>query len=769
VIGKTISHFSVLEKLGEGGMGQVFLALDTDLDRRVALKFLPSSAGLQNENEARLLQEARVAAALNHPNICTIHEIGVTDDGSRFIAMENVPGESLADLVAGGALDWPRAQDLIRKVAKGLAHAHGSGVIHRDIKPSNIMVTTAGEPKILDFGLARLTAEPHITRTGTVMGTLAYMSPEQLHGEDPDQQSDIWALGVVFYQMLTGALPFKGEYEAALVYSISHGEIPRLETHRRDLPGDLQTILDRLLARDRTERYAGLEEFLADLDAVTGGEAPARGPVRRRRAKPRRAVALAVLALAGLTAVGIAWRTLGPAGGPGGQAALAMAVLPLENLSGNPDQTYFADGITSELIAGLTRVGGLRVMARGSVLEFRDSDLTVAQIADKLGVDHVVTGSILDLDNTLQVSLEIIDTAKGFAVWADNFQGSSGEVLQLQNRIARAIVEAVKGEVAPEDEAAFAGAQTVDPEAYRQYLKGKALADTWGYDEIWKEALGHFREAARIEPEFAPAYAGQSEMCNYLGWFYPEDGWPAMCEAAARKAIALDPDLPAANTALATSLFLFENRYAEADSLFGKALQVAAGDVDVLGLYRMFLMLSGQCDEAVAVARRAAALDPLNTAPSRELAVTLINCNEFAECIELLRALEERFGDAIPLNYFRAEAYLGLGQIEEAVAAADSAETGKSSVAFVYWLAGRRDEAWELVGGRETVDPSSMSIRILLLVLEEDYDQAIDLLEQFARARPVVTKFSLNFFLLEPLRDQPRYRELMRSMNIPGY
>jgi TolB-like protein len=575
---------------------------------------------------------------------------------------------------------------------------------------------------------------------------------------------------VVFYQMLTGNLPFKGEYEAALVYSITQGEIPRLDGRREDLTEGLQTIMDRLLARDRTERYAELDQFLADLDAVTGGEAPGRGPVRRRGVPRHRTAVLALLAFAGLAIVWTAWRTLGPDGGPGDQASLAMAVLPLENLSGNPDQTYFADGITGELIAGLTRVGGLRVMARGSVLEFRDSDLTVAQIADKLGVDRVVTGSILDLDNTLQVSLEIIDAAKGFAVWADNFQGPSGEILQLQNRIARAIVEVVKGEVAPEDEAAFASAQKVDPEAYREYLKGKALADTWGLDEIWKEALGHFREAARIEPGFAPAYAAQSEMYNYLGWFDLEKGYPARCEAAARKAIELDPDLPEANTALATYLFLFENRYADADSLFRKALQAAPGDVDVLGLYRGFLMLTGQCGEAVAVARRAAALDPLNFAPSRELAVTLLNCDASAECIELVTVLKNVFRDsATHLDYFLAGAHAGLGQIDEAMAAVERMDLDKSSMAFVYWLAGRRDEAWELVGGRDTVDPATIQQRVALLVLEEDYDQATDLLEMGARTNPVLAKFAVVDPLFEPLRDQPRYRELMRSMNIPGY
>ena len=372
MIGKSISHFRILEKLGEGGMGQVFLAHDTDLDRRVALKFLPPSPQNVSESQVRLLQEARLAASLNHPNICTVHEIGETDDGGRFIAMENVPGESLEERLDRGHMEWPEARDQIRKIARGLAHAHTADIIHRDIKPSNIMITPEGEPKILDFGLARLTADPRLTRTGAVMGTMAYLSPEQLLGEDPDNQSDIWALGVVFYQMLTGELPFRGDLDAALVYSISHGEIPSLGTHRNALPADLQKVMDRLLDRDKAVRYASLEDFLSDLDAIEGGDRLSRPGFRIPRA-----AGWLVMALMGIL---ILWGGLQLArngGAPAEAPGISIAVLPLENLSANPDQDYFADGFTGELIAGLTRVRGLQVMARGSVMGFRNTDLTV--------------------------------------------------------------------------------------------------------------------------------------------------------------------------------------------------------------------------------------------------------------------------------------------------------------------------------------------------------------------------------------------------------
>jgi TolB-like protein len=640
------------------------------------------------------------------------------------------------------------------------------------------MITPDGEPKILDFGLARLTAAPRITRPGTVIGTMAYMSPEQVRGEDPDRQSDIWALGVVLFQMLTGGLPFKGEFDAALVYSIAHDDAPSLAMNRKDLPPALQQVMDRMLARDKARRYASLEDFLSDLAAVEGegneADWPTGAAERRGIRFPRttRWVALifvAVLAVWG--AVHIVRNTISTVPADG----ISIAVLPLENLSDNlsdnPDQGYFVDGFTGELIAGLTRVAGLKVMARGSVLGFRDSDLSVQQIAEKLGVETVVTGAIQQEGRALRVTVEIIDIAKGIARWADTFNGSSEEVLQLQGSMTKAIVEVLKGEVTEKEERLFSGAAKVDPEAYRAYLKGYALEDTWGDDEIWQETIQHFREAARIEPGFAPAYAGQARIYNYLGWFYPDMGYQSMCNAAARKALELDPDLPEANAALAAYLYLFENRWDEARTLFAKALALAPGNGNVLGDYSLFLRLSGQCDEAIRMYRQAAELDPLSFAPSRELSVALLNCGKFEECIRLSTTLMKRFeGESTHLEYFLAFSYAGLGKMEEALAAAENADVSRDGMASVYWLAGRIDEAWELVGGRDGNDPAKSHMRAILLILEGDYDQAIDLFEMAVKVYPVVTKFYvLGDFILGALGDLPRFQAFLRSMNVPGY
>lgn len=454
---------------------------------------------------------------------------------------------------------------------------------------------------------------------------------------------------------------------------------------------------------------------------------------------------------------------------PGGD--VTMAVLPLANLSGDPDEDYFADGFTGELIAGLTQVEGFNVIARGSVLDFRNSDLSVKQMAEKLGVDKVVTGTVLQEGKALRVTIEIIDIAKGLAVWANTFHGFDDEVLQLQGSMARSIVEVLKGGVTEREEQLFSGAAKVDPEAYRAYLKGYALADKWGNVDIWKEALGHFREASRIEPGFAPAYAAQSKIYYYLGWFYPDMEYPSMCEAAARKAMEFDPDLPEANTALAMYLYMYENRWDEAQTLFAKALELAQGNSEVFAGYGTFLLLSGQCDEGIRILRKAADLSPLDFGPSRNLANALLNCWKFEEGIQLTTALMDRFQDETThMKYFLAYGYAGLGRMEEAVAAVESEGVSVDAKIYVYWLAGRKDEAWDLAGGRDGNNPAQAHNKAMLLILEGDYDQAIDVYKQGVKAFPALTKFIiLTNYVQEPLKDEPRFQELMRSINVPGY
>ena len=771
MIGKTISHYRITEKLGEGGMGEVFLAEDTHLHCNRALKFLPVTVTPDSPNHVRLVNEARALAALEHHNICPVQEIG-EHNGQTFIVMSYLEGRTLKDRMAEGSVPLDEALEISRQISAGLAAAHAKGIVHRDVKPDNVMLTEAnGETQgplravLMDFGIAKNRESTMATRTGTIMGTMAYMSPEQAQGIKVDAATDAWAVGVLLYEMLSGQRPFPGESEPALLYAIVNTDPEPLTGGSQEIPESVERVIGKALAKDRGNRYTDAAELLVDLDRAVAGEAVKGRRLERRRRGP---IAGAAGAVIGLVIVALfVW--------PGflatTDAISVLAVLPLANLSGDSDEDYFADGFTGELIAGLTQVQGFNVIARGSVLDFRNSDLSVNQMAEKLGVDKVVTGTVQQEGKSLRVTIEIIDIAKGLAVWANTFNGSDEEVLQLQGSMARSIVEVLKGGVTEREEQLFSGVAKIDPEAYRAYLKGIALAETWGLDEIWHEALGYFQEAVIIEPEFAPAYAAQSRIYNFLGWFAPEEGYPSMCEEAARKALELDPDLPEANAALAHYLYLYEHRWDEAQVLFTKAMELDPGNVHVLLAFAPFLWMSGQCDEGIRIFQKAADLDPLNIAPSQGVANALCNCGKFEECIRLSTELLERFQSEITLlEYFMALSYAGLGQMEEAMAAAEIAKTSQSGMANVYWLAGRKDEAWDLVGGRDGNDPSHIQMRAALLILEGDLDQAIDLFEQGLKAYPALTQFFiLTYSVQEPMRDVPRFQELMRSMNVPGY
>ena len=770
MIGKKLSHYEILSKLGEGGMGEIWEAHDPRLDRVVAIKLIPKHLSADPTARMRFVHEAKAASSIEHANICTIHEIDETSEGETFIVMPRYQGKPLSELIAQGPLPLGDALRIVEDLAGALAEAHDHDIIHRDVKPANIIIDQNGRPILLDFGLAKLSTQTQLTKTGTTLGTLAYMAPEQAVGSELDGRADLFSLGVILYELVTGDRPFGGEHDAAVLYSIAHQAAPPLASHDPNLPSALQKIFDRVLAKEPTDRYRTMHDFKEAIRELRPEPQMASGRSSRRRSRPRSRprwlvpviVVFVLGAVGGIFLRNNQFRT--------STDEIIMAVLPFKDLSQNSGQEYFADGFTGELIAGLTRVEGLKVMARGSVIEFRNSDMSVKQIAEILGVNEVVTGTIQQEDKTLRITVEIIDIAKGLAMWADTFNGSEEEILQLQGSMTRSIIEALKGKVTPGEEQLFSRAEEIDPEAYRSFLKGNALVDTWGNDEVWQEALRHFRDAARIEPGFAPAFAAQSKIYNFLGWFHPDMGYPDMCKAAAQKALKLDPELPEALAAMASYLFLFENRLEEARPLFVKALDLAPNSVEVLQSYSTFLMLSGQCEEAIRTRRLSAELDPLNFAPSRNLANTLVNCNQFEECIALITELKERFkGETTHLDYFLAYCQAGLGQIEDAVAAAERSSMNRGAVAPIYWLAGQKIEAWEMVGGREDIGPKNLNSRIVLLILEEEYDSAMDIIETAAKEKPVLTKFTLNNFLYDPLHTQPRFQALMRSMNIPGY
>jgi len=505
MIGKTVSHYRILEKLGEGGMGVVYKAEDTKLKRTVALKFLPPELTRDADAKARFIQEAQAACALDHPDICTIFEIDETGDGQLFIAMALYEGETLTRKIERGPLPIEQAVEIAMRVAQGLGRAHEAGIVHRDIKPGNIMITGRGDVKIVDFGLAKLAGQAKLTRTGSTIGTAAYMSPEQAQGEEVDQRTDIWSLGVVLYEMLTGQLPFKGEHEAALLYSIVHEKPQALSESRPDVPTSLSSIISKVLQKDRALRYQTTSELIIDLKK---------------------------LVVPGIQLL---------------HQDKSIAVLPFENLSPDPDQEYFSDGLTEEVISDLSNVRALRVISRSSAMTFKGTKKKVPEIARELDVQYVLEGSVRKAGNSLRITAQLIDAASDAHLWAEKYSGTLDDVFDVQEKVSRSIVAALKLKLTPEESQKIAERPIDNVAAYQCYLK--ATADIWRFNESsLGSALAHLQKGLDILGDNALLYSAMGFVCwQYVNLGIAQEEYIAKAEEYAQKALALDPESPQAH------------------------------------------------------------------------------------------------------------------------------------------------------------------------------------------------------------------------------
>ncbi|MCZ6776598.1 MAG: protein kinase, partial [Ignavibacteria bacterium] len=482
MVGRTISHYKILEKLGEGGMGTVYKAQDLKLDRSVALKFLPSYLSQAEEEKKRFVHEAKAASALDHPNICTIHEIDQTEDGQMFIAMACYEGKTVKEKIEHGPPPLDQAIDITIQVAQGLAKAHSQGIIHRDLKPANIMVTNDGMVKILDFGLAKLAGQTKLTKTGATLGTAAYMSPEQVKGVSADHRIDIWAFGVVLYEMVTGKQPFAGDYEQAVMYSIIHEEVEPMTTLRNEVPPELEQLVQKAMNKDANERHENMDELLAELELVKHSfvAEDVRSSTRKEKPLP------------------------------------SIAVLPFVNMSAHSENEYFSDGLAEELINALTKIKGLQIVARTSAFSFRGKEIDIREIGRKLNVRTVLEGSVRKAGNRLRITVQLVKVADGYQLWSERYDKEMDDVFAIQDEISLAIVERLKVELLSEEKATLAKRYTENPEAYSLYLKGRYY---WNKRtaEGFRKAIENFRTAIAEDPTYASAYAGLADSYALLG------------------------------------------------------------------------------------------------------------------------------------------------------------------------------------------------------------------------------------------------------------
>jgi serine/threonine protein kinase/tetratricopeptide (TPR) repeat protein len=576
MIGRTISHYKILSKLGEGGMGVVYKAEDTKLHRFVALKFLHPELTRDEEAKGRFIHEAQAAAALNHPHICTIYEID-EHDGQSFIAMEFIEGEGLKDRIQKGPLPIDDLLSLTIQIGEGLQKAHEKGIIHRDIKPANIMVTGDGVVKILDFGLARLGTQTKITKTDTTLGTAAYMSPEQASGKEVDGRADIWSVGVVLYEMVTGARPFTGEYEPAVVYSILHDNPEPVTSRRSNVPMELERIVGKALTKEASGRYPHVEDMLVDLRAlrsVTQSSAAPRKPVakgRRTRALVAGIAAVVIVAVIAI-AVAVLPRLFKPAP-PSQKPPVAddrkmIVVLPFENL-GPSDDEYFANGTTDAITARLASVSGLGVISRQSAMQYKKTTKTIRQIGSELGVDYILEGTVQrerpgDPSSRVRVIPQLIRVTDDTHVWADTYDETMTEVFRVQSDIAERVATQLNVALLEPERRAIEKRPTENLAAYESYLRGRDYY--WTGDVADAElSVQFFQKAVSTDPQFAEAWAGLTSAYHELYWSYDRPGALAHETDAAARAERLAPDLPETHLAL--------GKVAYAHREFDKALE----------------------------------------------------------------------------------------------------------------------------------------------------------------------------------------------------
>jgi len=539
MIGRIISHYNILEKLGEGGMGVVYKAEDARLKRTVALKFLPPELTRDADARERFVQEAQTASALDHANINTIYEISQTEDGHMFIAMAYCEGENLREKLKKGHLRINEAIDIAKQIARGLARAHESGVVHRDIKPANIMITDRGEAKILDFGLAKLAGQAGITRTATTMGTVAYMSPEQARGEEVDHRSDIWSLGIVLFEMCTGTRPFLGDHEQAIVYSILNEDPQPLAQYNQELPPELQQIINKALAKSPQERYQSANELAGDLKLVgkrfeDSGERSLTASRRTGGGKPRRMqtiliTACIVLVLAAVVYMAKFRRSQGggiaPVETPTGGTADAVefdksiVVLPFEDISPSGDNEYFSDGLTEEIIADLSKVHSLRVISRTSAMALKDTDMDVKSIGGRLNVRYVLEGSVRKAGNKLKISAQLINAPVDAHLWTEQYDGTLDDIFDMQEKVSRAIVSALKVELSTDEDRVIAERPLDDVRAYELYLRAQEKTREMS-EEALDSAINDLERGLEIVGDNVLIYAAM----GYAYWQYANIG-----------------------------------------------------------------------------------------------------------------------------------------------------------------------------------------------------------------------------------------------------
>jgi serine/threonine protein kinase/tetratricopeptide (TPR) repeat protein len=742
MIGKLISHYRILEQLGKGGMGEVYLAEDLKLERKVAIKFLPQHLTKDKENVERFEREAKATATLNHPNIVTIYEIA-EENTQVFIVMESIDGQSLRTKIKSGFLDLYEILDITNQICDGLSEAHKADIVHRDIKPENILIDKNGRVKILDFGLAKLKGVSKLTKETSTLGTLHYMSPEQIQGQEIDHRSDIWSLGVVLYEMLTGIVPFTGDYEQAIMYTIINQE-PDFESDRsKQIFRPLKAVVQKILKKNPDERYQSIATIHADLMKMKSeiDRQPRAKTESEKEDKP------------------------------------SLAVLPFVNMSTDPENEYFSDGLTEELINALTGLKDFRVVARTSAFAFKGKQVDIRNVGAQLGVQKVLEGSVRKSGNRIRITAQLINVEDGYHLWSEKYDRDLEDVFAIQDEIASEIAGKLKSEFIMTSSLLDKKKQP-DLEAYELYLKGRYHFNKFS-SEWAKKALECFQEAVSIAPEFAPAHAALARTYIFLtNPFGTLDNQTAMPKAksAAEKALEIDADLSEAYVSMGSIATFHEWDSAKAHHFFKKAIALNANDVNARMWYELALSLLDQdFDEALAQMKIALELDPLNILILVRTGYVYLYKYDFDTALTYYNKIIQ-IEPALAGGYHGLQDIYGIqGKYDLAIEAGEkAAKLGNNEPAFIADLAlycgrsGNTTRANEILNSlldrsrKEPISPFWIAVVYLGL------GQMDKMFEMFDKA---LEKHDSNLLYLfappfDPIRDDPRFITLRNKMGI---
>lgn len=763
---ETVSHYRIITKLGEGGMGEVYLAEDTRLGRQIALKVLPASYQYDPERRTRFLTEARAASALRSPNIAAIYDIG-EHDGAMFIAMEYVDGEVLSQRIAHRTMPTAEVIEITVQLADTLDEAHTLGIIHRDIKSSNLMVTERGLVKMLDFGLAKVIrpegsgdqSDPTVplgaqTAVGIVMGTVSYMSPEQALGHKIDQRSDLFSLGVVIYEMLTGRLPFDGSSTTEIIDSIIHKEPIAIARFNYDVPPELERIARKCLEKDRQRRYQTAREVSTDLrnlrrDGGSGEATNASGTGKTqpgRRSRSRKAID-------------------------------SLAILPLVNASGDPDTEYLSDGITESIINTLSQLPKLRVMARSTVFRYKGGEVDPQVVGRELGVRAVLTGRVLQRGELLIIKAEMADAGDGSHLWGEQYSRKLSDIFTIEEEISREISEKLRLKLSGAEKKQLAKRYTENSEAYQLYLKGRFH---WNKrtEEALKKGIDYFKQAIESDPGYALAYAGLADSYNILASYSavaPKDAFP-MAKSAASRALELDSELAEAHTSLAFARFGYDWKWTESEKEFKRALRLNPGYAMARNWYAVTVVAQGRFDEAFDQINRARELDPLSLPINTNAGWLLHLARRYDEAIEqYLKTIEldegfglahRRLGQTYEQTHMYNEAVL---EFQKAVKLSGEDVELLSARGHFYAMLGESEKAKEVLELLEeratsTYVPAYLVARVHLGF--GDNDQVFEWLNKACDERYGYLAYLNVDPMFDNVRSDPRFAELVSRVGL---